>query len=95
MRLKDSERRVIGEAIRQRDASAKVYLFGSRVDDQRVGGDIDILVLSDRIDFRDQLSIRRDILDAIGWQKLDLIVDQEERPRRAISRIALETGVEL
>lgn len=95
MRLKDSERRAILQAIRQRDPSARVYLFGSRVDDHKQGGDIDLLVFSDRIDFRDQFGLRRDILDVIGWQKLDLIVERSDRAKRPIARIAEATGVEL
>lgn len=95
MRLKDSERRAILKAVRERDASARVYLFGSRVDDQKQGGDIDLLVFSDRIDFRQQMSLRREILDMIGWQKLDLIIERSDSPKRPIARIAEATGVEL
>lgn len=95
MRLKEFERKAILGAIRQRDAAARVYLFGSRVDDRKRGGDIDLLVVSHRIDFREQLAIRRDILDAIGWQKLDLIFEDSEGSEKPISEIARSTGVEL
>ena len=53
------------------------------------------MVLSDHIGFRDELRIRRDILDAIGWQKLDLIVEKTQGQRRPIVEIAQLTGVEL
>jgi hypothetical protein len=62
------------------------------VDDQARGGDIDLLVLSDRLGFDDLWPIRRDILDRIGWQKLDLIIENERDGLSAIARVAMETG---
>ena len=47
MRLKDEEKQVILQAIRSVDPHAKVYLFGSRLDDSGKGGDIDLIVTKD------------------------------------------------
>jgi hypothetical protein len=52
-------------------------------------------VLSDRIGFDDLWPIRRDILDLIGWQKLDLIVENEGQGLSPIARVAMETGKRL
>jgi len=95
MRLSKEQISLIKEAVAKRDGTARIYLFGSRANPASLGGDIDILVLSDRIGFRDELRIRREILDAIGWQKLDLLVEKKERPLRPIAQIAQSTGVEL
>jgi uncharacterized protein len=95
MRLSGKQARVVKEAIRKRDSEARIYLFGSRTDDLGRGGDIDLLVLSDQIGFRDEMRIRREILDTIGWQKLDLIVEKTLGPVRPIAEIALASGVEL
>jgi len=95
MRLNSAQSQAIREAVHQRDPAARIYLFGSRVDDSKLGGDIDLLVLSDLISFRDELGIKREILDAIGWQKLDLIVEKTRGQRRPIVEIAQLTGVEL
>jgi len=46
MRLSIFEQEAIKNAVAQGDKEAKVYLFGSRVDDTKRGGDIDILILS-------------------------------------------------
>jgi uncharacterized protein len=46
MRLTDRERNNIVSAVHHYDAQAQVYLFGSRVDDAKRGGDIDLLVRS-------------------------------------------------
>jgi predicted nucleotidyltransferase len=95
MRLKDAHKQAIKEAIHKRDPAARIYLFGSRADDLKFAGDIDLMVLSDQIGFRDELRIRREILDAIGWQKLDLIVEKNQGHPRPIVEIARQTGIEL
>ena len=49
MRLAPNEHEMIRAAIHQQDTLAAVYLFGSRADDRARGGDIDLLVLSQKI----------------------------------------------
>jgi predicted nucleotidyltransferase len=95
MRLTQQERKVICDSINRVDPEARILLFGSRVDDQARGGDIDLLVLSDRLGFDDLWPIRREILDRIGWQKLDLIIENERVGLSAIARVAMETGERL
>lgn len=95
MNLSQDEIRLIKEAVHKRDKKARIYLFGSRADPTSRGGDIDLFVLSNDIDFRDEMGIRREILDAIGWQKLDLLVEKKDGRLRPIARIAQATGVEL
>jgi predicted nucleotidyltransferase len=74
MRLTNVERKIIREQVAAVDDQAEVFLFGSRADDQAKGGDIDILVLSQRFTLEDELRAKIRILDRIGWQKLDLLV---------------------
>lgn len=50
MRLQIEEKQAITDAVKKFDGKASTYLFGSRVDDTKRGGDIDILVISDMID---------------------------------------------
>jgi predicted nucleotidyltransferase len=95
MRLAVNEVDVIREEIRQFDPAAEIYLYGSRVDDAARGGDIDLLVLSDKLGFRDVLRLRTRILDRIGWQQLDLLVRQRNQPTDPITALALETGTKL
>jgi predicted nucleotidyltransferase len=95
MRLTQQERKVICDSINRVDPEARILLFGSRVDDQARGGDIDLLVLSDRLGFDDLWPIRHEILDRIGWQKLDLIIENERVGLSAIARVAMETGERL
>ena len=74
MRLTDKEAEVIRRQILLADPEAKIYLFGSRVNDFSKGGDIDILVISDKIGFAEKIKIRVSIFNEIEEQKLDLVV---------------------
>jgi predicted nucleotidyltransferase len=94
MRLTPREQKIITQAIRALDQEAQIYLFGSRVDDHLKGGDIDLLVISETLDFADVLKLRRMILDQIGWQQLDLIIKKHSELKEPFVVEAIETGVE-
>lgn len=56
------------------DRDAKVYLFGSRADDHKKGGDIDILILSkQKIKPENITKLRIKFFDTFGEQKLDIV----------------------
>ena len=73
----------------------KIYLFGSRVDDSRKGGDIDLYIQTD---------IKENVLDKkikflailkqkIGVQKIDVVTSSNRI--RAIEQEAIHKGIEL
>ena len=95
MRLTPHQRTAILTAVGKQDPKARIILFGSRADDQARGGDIDLLIVSDVIGLHEEWEIRRDVLDEIGWQKLDLIVRRRNQPESAIVSVAMETGIPL
>lgn len=74
MRLTKKEADVIRRQVILFDPDAKIYLFGSRVNDSAIGVDIDILVISDKIGFGEKTKIRVSIFNEIEEQKLDLVV---------------------
>ena len=78
-------------AVHRYDAQAQVYLFGSRVDDAKKGGDIDLLVRSAFIGPDERRRIRRSICDVIREQKIDILVAANlDNP---LARVAQLSGV--
>jgi len=70
MRLKSWEVEAIRDEIRSLDGAAEVYLFGSRVDDKARGGDIDLLVVSQRIGEGDRTRKKGLVADADHFAEL-------------------------
>lgn len=93
MRLSAYEIKTIKETIGQYDNAAEVYLFGSRIDDNARGGDIDLLVLSQIISFDERLRIKIQLRDRIGDQKVDLLI--KKKPDNAFSLMAYQRGIRL
>ena len=77
MRLSEKEISAIKNNILSFDQDAKIYLFGSRTNDKAKGGDIDVLVISDKIGFMEKTKIRVGIFKEIDEQKLDLVVKKD------------------
>ena len=95
MRLSPEVVRAIQEAFVQVFENGTLYLFGSRVDDSRKGGDIDLYVETDK---RERLGEKRIeflalIKRQIGDQRIDLVVARDT-PRR-IDEIASSEGIVL
>lgn len=74
MRLTEFEIKVIKDSIKSMDPDANVFLFGSRTDDTKKGGDIDLLILSSGKELFDKLKLKMKICEKIGWQKIDIII---------------------
>ena len=70
----------------------KVYLFGSRVDDSRRGGDIDLLVrtTSAKKGILERVRMASRIKSLIGDQKIDIIGDYEDNQ---VVQEALKNGI--
>lgn len=93
MRLKDFELNAIVSTVKSFDGNASLYLFGSRVDDTKKGGDIDLLVLSDRLTNDDKRSIKKKLYELIGEQKIDLLIAADDSD--PFVKLVLGTGVKL
>jgi len=74
MRLSEKEKNIIVRAIKELDEKATIYLFGSRVQSDQKGGDIDLLVISETLGFTDKVSLLVKIKSALGEQKIDLMI---------------------
>lgn len=91
MRLEGYEVKAIKDVIYNKDPKAKIYLFGSRVDDGKKGGDIDLLVISEGLNKIDGWAIKDEICDRIGQQKIDIVITRDTN--EPFVRIALREGV--
>ena len=93
MRITEHEKNTIVEAVKNVDPDAKVWLFGSRTDDSKKGGDIDIAVLSEKIKgaVMREIQVRRFICDRIGEQKIDIVASAEGK--EAFFRLAVAEGI--
>ena len=50
MRLKENEIKAITDSFREIFSSGELYLFGSRIDDSKKGGDIDLYIKTSQPD---------------------------------------------
>jgi len=75
MRLRETEVLLLKGTLRDLSATAKLYLFGSRVDDTKQGGDIDLLVVSDTLKNKDLRKLRIEFCKKFGEQKIDIVLD--------------------
>ena len=95
MRLTAKEHYAIKKYFFEVFKEGKIYLFGSRVDDNRKGGDIDLYLqikerenlVSKKLDFL--VKLKREI----GQQKIDVVFDK--KLNRVIDRVAISEGIVL
>lgn len=93
MRLNNYQVEAIRSTVQSLDGEATVYLFGSRVDDSKRGGDIDLLIISHALTRNDQRTIKGRLFELLGEQKIDIIVAADDSD--PFVKIALSTGVKL
>jgi len=84
--IKKAAKLVFGENVR-------VILFGSRVDDNKKGGDIDLYVVTDDPSMEKEGKFWIELQKRLGEQKIDIVLS--ENPERKIEQVALKEGVEL
>jgi predicted nucleotidyltransferase len=96
MRLTKDEIDIIKNGFLDFFENGKIYLFGSRVDDTKLGGDIDLYLVPAK-KFDDEKKRKRDFSIALdmqlGEQKIDIVVARDAK--RSIEQVALRDGIEL
>lgn len=99
MRLSNSQRAAIREEVQRHfGTGARVLLFGSRVQDDARGGDIDVYVeaeLSAEEALSRELRLSAALQRRLGEQRIDLVVHRTGSPLRPIDHEAQATGVPL
>ena len=96
MRLSSFEKQSILNHFKSAFSNSKLYLFGSRVDDNKKGGDIDLYIetTSKEYDYIKLLEFSSKVQDEIGWQKIDIVVNKiDQNQNKLIYQNAKNTGV--
>lgn len=77
--------------------SADIWLFGSRVDDTKKGGDIDLYIETDLESgtVTAKLKMRQLIWPVFGEQKIDILVRSRKKDPSPLHEIAKSTGQKL
>jgi len=96
MRLKKYEVKAIKDTYTKVFSNGLIYLFGSRADDSKKGGDIDLFLVPDEDlstseAFDKKSQFRLQLIEKIGEQKIDVIVSKDQK--RSIEQEALRTGI--
>lgn len=93
MRLSSRELQALRSIIGELDPAGCLYLYGSRVDDSRRGGDIDVYLQASRpIDLKTQLGVQYR-LELACDTRVDLLIQNPGQPAQPIHQIAREQGV--
>ena len=100
MRINEKTRTTLLEKIREYFGNqTQVWLFGSRVDDQARGGDLDIYIEPEVKDaegvFEAKIRTLAALKKILGERKIDLVINRDTRTSQAIHEIARSTGVKL
>jgi len=96
MRLSKEEVEIIKSNILKHIKDAKIMLFGSRVDDSKRGGDIDIFIQTDQIvTLKNEIDISADLERNGILRKVDLVVKAPNKKEQSIFETAVLQGVYL
>jgi len=93
LRLKKEEIRAIKETVKSLDKNCRIILFGSRADDLKKGGDIDLLLYSTKLKFNDKIEILMELNEKLGEQKIDIIIAKNNSD--SFIKYAETSGIEL
>lgn len=93
MRLTVAERDALIQAVSASDPDAQVWLHGSRVRDDAMGGDIDLLVMSQHMGLAEKLDVLTRLHLKLGEQKIDLTIARDDSS--PFVRLAKAQGVRL
>lgn len=100
MRLTPIQKKTIRDTLKRHfGPTTQIRLFGSRTDDDAKGGDIDLYIEPDiqspDLIVEAKLNALVELHQALGDQKIDLIIRRKEGPELPIHQHAKATGLSL
>ena len=95
MRVRDEQAEFLKQSINDYLPDADIYLIGSRVNDKLRGGDIDILVISEKtLSGQEKRNIKLSFYKEFGEQKIDIVSFKRDEPSN-FKELALLESVKL
>ena len=97
MRIKKEDSAFIKKTVKAYFGNnAKVYLFGSRTDDNKRGGDIDLYIETDMKDkiYEKKLKMLGELQKVLGEQKIDIVINNFSS-NKYIYEVAKNEGIPL
>ncbi len=98
MRITLFEQEIIKRHVKKHfGINADVYIFGSRADNNRKGGDIDLYIITDMPSseiIRKKIGLMIDLENVLGEQKIDIVINNRTK-QKPIYEIAEKCGVKL
>ena len=96
MRITKEQSRFIIDSVHHHiDKNAEVWLFGSRCDDRKKGGDIDLYIESETIQspLLSRIYLKIALETLFEEQKIDVIYHDKNLPYKPIHKIAKSEGI--
>ncbi len=98
MRLTNQQVKLIKCAVKEvvKEMPVHIWLFGSRVDDNKRGGDIDLFIetendVKNRVETASRIYTK--LIFALGDQKIDVLLKDIKTPESKVFKVARETGI--
>jgi len=99
MRLSEYEiESILSAASRHFGTNVQVFLFGSRTNNLKRGGDIDLFIRnpdSERLKIRAKIDFITELIQLIGEQKIDVVLDNQDSGNSILFRTIDQTGIRL
>lgn len=99
MRLSENEiASIVSLANQHFGKDVQVFLFGSRTDNQKRGGDIDLFISNpkhEQLSVSSKVDFTADLILRIGEQKVDVVIDHPAIRNSAFYKSIIHTGIQL
>jgi len=76
----------------------QVFLFGSRTNDHKRGGDIDLFIRNpnnEHLKIRSKIEFITELIQLIGEQKIDVVLDNQYMKDSMLFRTINQTGIQI
>ncbi len=95
MRLKQNiKEQIVKYSKKHFGDNVRLYLFGSRIKDDKKGGDIDLFLDAKyEVCIQDQIYFLRDIYKYVTQRKVDLLIKTPQKKAIAIVDTAIKEGI--